>query len=108
MELKGGVKRAATTTQIALCRRSLRPSLSSSSCKRRRRHSSLAPQPQPPLAVMADHQNERAFQKQKGVFLNKKAVGDVRKVKRVRRVNDVGLGFKTPKEVSRRLSRGCD
>lgn len=53
---------------------------------------------------MADHQNERAFQKQKGVFLNKKVIGDVRKAKKIRRVNEVGLGFKTPKEVSTPLS----
>ena len=49
---------------------------------------------------MADHQNERAFQKQTGVFLNKKVIGDVKKAKKVRRINDVGLGFKTPKDVS--------
>lgn len=47
-----------------------------------------------------EHQNERAFQKQRGVFLNKKVIGDAKKVKKVRRVNEVGLGFKTPKEVS--------
>lgn len=47
-----------------------------------------------------EHQNERAFQKQKGVFLNKKVVGEGQKAKKVRRVNEVGLGFKTPKEVS--------
>ena len=47
---------------------------------------------------MAD-QTERAFQKQKNVFLNNKAAliaGP--KAKKIRYVKNVGLGFKTPME----------
>ena len=45
-------------------------------------------------------QTERAFQKQLGVFLNKKRPVDKSKaVKTPRYVKTVGLGFKTPREV---------
>merc|ERR1712050_544425 len=47
--------------------------------------------------TMADHQTERAFQKQPTVFLNKKAVLQGKK-KNLRYVRNVGLGFKTPRE----------
>ncbi len=45
---------------------------------------------------MADHQNQRSFQKQDAVFLNYKRV--VPKQKGARWFKDVGLGFKTPQE----------
>ncbi|XP_055707795.1 40S ribosomal protein S11 isoform X1 [Phlebotomus papatasi] len=45
---------------------------------------------------MAD-QNERAFQKQFGVFLNRKKTLTGRK-KPLRKYHNIGLGFKTPKE----------
>ncbi|XP_059615238.1 small ribosomal subunit protein uS17 isoform X1 [Phlebotomus argentipes] len=45
---------------------------------------------------MAD-QNERAFQKQLGVFLNRKKTLTGRK-KPLRKYHNIGLGFKTPKE----------
>merc|ERR1712105_148512 len=48
--------------------------------------------------VMADHQTERAFQKQPTVFLNKKAVLQGKSKKNLRYVRNVGLGFKTPRE----------
>ena len=48
-----------------------------------------------------DQQTERAFQKQPTVFLNSKArvLGIGKKKKELRYVRNVGLGFKTPKEV---------
>lgn len=47
-------------------------------------------------------QNEKAFQKQPTVFLNKKPPtgGGVRYRKVQRYVRKVGLGFRTPKDVS--------
>merc|ERR1739840_53086 len=45
----------------------------------------------------ADHQIERAFQKQPTVFLNKKSILQG-KSKPERYVRNVGLGFKTPRE----------
>jgi small subunit ribosomal protein S11e len=46
-------------------------------------------------------QNEKAFQKQKGVFLNKKKFFVTQGPKKEPRfVRSVGLGFKTPREVS--------
>merc|ERR1711998_2714 len=49
------------------------------------------------LANMADIQTERAFQKQKGVFLNaKKAAGSKKTDKVPRFWKKIGLGFKTP------------
>merc|ERR1712244_203201 len=45
----------------------------------------------------ADHQTERAFQKQPTVFLNKKSILQG-KSKPERYVRNVGLGFETPKE----------
>ncbi|GFO35011.1 40S ribosomal protein s11 [Plakobranchus ocellatus] len=47
---------------------------------------------------MADHQTERAFQKQPTVFLNKKAILQGKSKKNLRYVRNVGLGFKTPRE----------
>merc|ERR1712243_290075 len=47
---------------------------------------------------MADHQTERAFQKQPTVFLNKKAVLQGKSKQALRYVRNVGLGFKTPRE----------
>ena len=45
-------------------------------------------------------QTERAFQKQRGVFLNAKAgLTGKKKKKEQRFVRNVGLGFKTPREV---------
>ncbi|CAD6998878.1 40S ribosomal protein S11 [Ceratitis capitata] len=46
---------------------------------------------------MAD-QNERAFQKQFGINLNRKLKPGVTKKKVLRRYRDIGLGFKTPRE----------
>ncbi|KAI0984846.1 hypothetical protein GJ496_001562 [Pomphorhynchus laevis] len=45
---------------------------------------------------MTDAQNERAFQKQPTIFLNRKE--GLKKKKRLRYFKDVGLGFKTPRE----------
>lgn len=48
---------------------------------------------------MIDFQNERAFQRQPTIFLNrKKGVGPKRR-KSLRYHREVGLGFKTPREV---------
>uniref|UniRef100_T1GFK6 Small ribosomal subunit protein uS17 n=1 Tax=Megaselia scalaris TaxID=36166 RepID=T1GFK6_MEGSC len=47
---------------------------------------------------MADQQNEKAFQKQYGINLNRKVKPDLKKKKTLRRYRDVGLGFKTPRE----------
>ena len=45
-------------------------------------------------------QTERAYQKQAPIFQNKKRVlGQTGKRKELRYVRNVGLGFKTPKEV---------
>ena len=45
-------------------------------------------------------QTERAFQKQRGVFLNGKVgLSGKKKKKEQRFVRNVGLGFKTPREV---------
>lgn len=54
----------------------------------------LIPLP-PPLESF---QNERSFQKQTNVFLNRKKIVTGRK-KDLRYHRDVGLGFKTPREV---------
>lgn len=43
-------------------------------------------------------QNERAFQKQSGIFLNSKKLLSSKHGKEVRYYKNVGLGFKTPKE----------
>ena len=43
-------------------------------------------------------QNERAFQKQSGVFLNSKSLLSLKTKKGVRYYKNVGLGIKTPKE----------
>merc|ERR1712230_213268 len=47
--------------------------------------------------IMAE-QNERAFQKQDGSFLNSKSVLAAKTKKGVRYYKNVGLGYKTPKE----------
>ena len=48
-----------------------------------------------------EHQTERAFQKQRGVFLNKKVPPGTPAPKKDKRfVRNVGLGFKTPPEAS--------
>merc|ERR1712200_137547 len=47
---------------------------------------------------MADHQTERAFQKQPTVFLNKKSFLQGKSKQALRCVRNVGLGFKTPRE----------
>ncbi|GAB0096195.1 40S ribosomal protein S11 [Sergentomyia squamirostris] len=52
---------------------------------------------------MAD-QNERAFQKQLGVFLNRKKVLTGRK-KPLRKYHNIGLGFKTPKETEKAFQK---
>ena len=44
-------------------------------------------------------QTERAFQKQPTVFMNKKAILQGKSKKTLRYVRNVGLGFKTPREV---------
>ncbi len=51
--------------------------------------------------MAAVEQTERAFQKQPTVFLNSKvrALGLGKKKKELRHVRNIGLGFKTPKEV---------
>lgn len=48
-------------------------------------------------------QNEKAYQKQRLTFQNSKAVliGGSKKKKDLRFVRNVGLGFKTPREVSK-------
>merc|ERR1711894_416327 len=50
------------------------------------------------LSKMADHQTERAFQKQPTVFLNKKSFLQGKSKQALRYVRNVGLGFKTPRE----------
>lgn len=45
-------------------------------------------------------QNERAFQKQPTVFLNRKPGLGKQKVKKARYTKNVGLGFKTPREAA--------
>ncbi|XP_063700436.1 small ribosomal subunit protein uS17 [Culicoides brevitarsis] len=47
---------------------------------------------------MADHQAERAFQKQIGVNLNRKATLGPKTKKPARLFRNIGLGFKTPQE----------
>jgi len=48
---------------------------------------------------MSSEQNEKAFQKQRGVFLgSRKWVGTKNKKAKARFVREVGLGFKTPTE----------
>ncbi|XP_044006771.1 40S ribosomal protein S11-like [Aphidius gifuensis] len=47
---------------------------------------------------MADHQTERAFQKQPTVFLNRKKGTGSKSLKTPRYTRNVGLGFKTPRE----------
>lgn len=46
-------------------------------------------------------QTERAFQKQPTVFLNKKKAVSGKATKTPRHVKSIGLGFKTPREVSK-------
>lgn len=53
----------------------------------------------PPRTRFQTNQNERAFQKQFGVNLNRKVKPGITKKKVLRRYRDVGLGFKTPREV---------
>merc|ERR1711988_614325 len=50
------------------------------------------------LNLKMAEQNERAFQKQDGAFLNSKAVLAAKTKKGVRYYKNVGLGYKTPKE----------
>ena len=55
-------------------------------------------------------QTEKAYQKQAPIFQNKKRVlGQTTKKKDVRFVKSVGLGFKTPRDVSPelRIGAGC-
>ncbi|XP_017087000.1 small ribosomal subunit protein uS17 [Drosophila bipectinata] len=52
----------------------------------------------PPRTRFQTNQNERAFQKQFGVNLNRKVKPGITKKKVLRRYRDVGLGFKTPRE----------
>ncbi|CAO1373440.1 unnamed protein product [Diamesa hyperborea] len=47
---------------------------------------------------MADHQTERAFQKQLGVNLNRNVKFVTKKEKNTRLHRNIGLGFKTPKD----------
>lgn len=47
---------------------------------------------------MADVQNQRAFQKQEGIFQNTKKYLAKKTTKGVRYWKEVGLGFKVPKE----------
>lgn len=50
--------------------------------------------------MYANLQNERSFQKQPTVFLNRKKGVNVKKGRKSTRYHrDVGLGFKTPREV---------
>ncbi|XP_026842858.1 40S ribosomal protein S11 [Drosophila persimilis] len=56
------------------------------------------PATRPRYAPTSTNQNERAFQKQFGVNLNRKVKPGVTKKKILRRYRDVGLGFKTPRE----------
>jgi small subunit ribosomal protein S11e len=52
---------------------------------------------------MAD-QTEKSFQKQPTVFLNRKpTLGKQKAKKSLRYVRNVGLGFKTPRDVCNRL-----
>lgn len=57
--------------------------------------------PHPPLASLSPRQTERAYQKQPTIFQNKKRVllGEGGKEKLPRYYRNIGLGFKTPKEV---------
>ncbi|EDV98205.1 GH22980 [Drosophila grimshawi] len=50
------------------------------------------------LGFKTPAENERAFQKQFGVNLNRKVKPGITKKKVLRRYRDVGLGFKTPRE----------
>ncbi|XP_023168780.1 40S ribosomal protein S11 isoform X3 [Drosophila hydei] len=50
------------------------------------------------LGFKVPAENERAFQKQFGVNLNRKVKPGITKKKVLRRYRDVGLGFKTPRE----------
>ena len=53
-------------------------------------------------------QTEKAFQKQPSIFLNKKRLlGQKVKKNELRFVKNVGLGFKTPKEVLTAASLFC-
>lgn len=56
------------------------------------------------LLLIYNHgQNERAFQKQFGINLNRKNKPGITKKKVLRRHRDIGLGFKTPREVGLRV-----
>lgn len=49
--------------------------------------------------IMADHQTEKAFQKQDAIFIGKKRVAGRKNKSGMQRYwKEVGLGFKTPKE----------
>ncbi|KAI9585768.1 hypothetical protein GQX74_001615 [Glossina fuscipes] len=50
------------------------------------------------LGYRTPAENERAFQKQFGINLNKKIKPGTTKKKSLRRYRDIGLGFKTPRE----------
>jgi len=50
------------------------------------------------MSVEIGAQTEKAFQKQEGIFLNKKRVLGKKVGKSVRYSKTIGLGFKTPKE----------
>ena len=59
------------------------------------------PNPSTLTCVCAEiQQNERAFQKQYGINLNRKVKPGITKKKLLRRYRDIGLGFKTPRDVS--------
>ena len=47
---------------------------------------------------MADAQQQKAFQKQDGIFLNSKKLLAKKTSKGIRYYKNIGLGFKTPKE----------
>ena len=47
---------------------------------------------------MADAQQQKAFQKQDGIFLNSKKLLAKKTTKGVRYYKNIGLGFKTPQE----------
>ncbi|PSN50379.1 40S ribosomal protein S11 [Blattella germanica] len=53
---------------------------------------------------MAD-QNERSFQKQPTIFLNRKKGLGAKKRKSLRYIRNVGLGFKTPRETERAFQK---
>ena len=61
-----------------------------------------------PFMNLLFFQTEKAFQKQPSIFLNKKRLlGQKVKKNELRFVKNVGLGFKTPKEVLTGTSLFC-